>query len=421
MKVAFLKLLIPLLFFSSSLLWSASVDTNLTTVDTLIKRVLETHPKLGASRMQIKAAKSGVDAAEWGYYPTPSIDLGGGKNSSTLARLEQPLWAGGRIDATYDISVSKQRESEVALDESAYTLIETLLKTVQNLTQSRGRISALNDGLQQLLEFNGMLDRRIEAGVSSTADRELIKSRLAQINTDLTIAKTAEKTACSQLRLITSQPMVSCELDAPLNPRAMSDMSIEPMIQRMTGSHPSLLKTAFQIQTAEFERDKEEAILWPTVALRAEYQKGSVYNDFATGESIVYLSVQMNPGAGLSSLSSIEASEAKIQQLRFSKLSLEQELTESLLRDYDDYRSALDRVQGTSLSIDASQKVLESYSRLFLAGKRQWLDLVNSSKEVTQNKINLADLLATAYISAYRLQLKTGELITPLGNTHEQH
>jgi len=417
MKVDFLKLFFALLFFFVSTLAGAPNASNLTTLDSLIECVLETHPKLGASRMQIKASKSGVDAAEWGYYPTPSLDLGGGKNSSTLARLEQPLWAGGRIDATYDISVSKQRESEVALDENAYLLIETLLKTVQNLTQARGRIVALTDGQKQLEEFNSMLDRRIEAGVSSIADRELIKSRIAQISTDLTIAKTSEITSCSQLRLITAQPALSCELNAPLSPEPLSNGTIEPMIQKMVASHPSLLKSEIQIQIAEYEKTKEQSKLWPTVALRAEYQKGSVYTDLANESTTVYLSMQMTPGAGLSSLSSIEASEAKIQQLRFTKLGLEQELTEGMLRDYDDHRSALDRVQGTNLSIDASQKVLESYSRLFLAGKRQWLDLVNSSKEVTQNKITLADLLATAYVSSYRLKLKTGELIAPLGKT----
>lgn len=367
--------------------------------------------------MQIKASKSGVDAAEWGYYPTPSLDLGSGKNSSTLARLEQPLWAGGRIDATYDISVSKQRESEVALDENAYTLIESLLQTVQNLTQARGRIRALTEGQKQLDEFNAMLNRRIEAGVSSTADSELIKSRLAQITTDLTIAKTAERTACSQLRLITSQSDVSCALDADRTPSSVADASAETMIAQMLNTHPSILKSTIQIQTAEYEKNKAKAALWPTIAVRAEYQKGSVYNDFGTENSMVYLSAQMNPGAGLSSLSSIEASESTIQQLRFNKLTLEQELTQALLRDIDDHRSALDRVQGTNLSIDASQKVLESYTRLFLAGKRQWLDLVNSSKEVTQNRINLEDLLATAYVSSYRLKLKTGELIAPLGKS----
>lgn len=415
MKVDCLKHSVIGILLLTSALWGASNDSNLSTIDTLVTRVLETHPKLSASRMQIKASKSGVDAAKWGYYPTPSLDLGGGKNSSVLARLEQPLWAGGRIDATYDISLSKQRESEVALDENAYTLIDSLLQTIQNLIQARGRIRAITEGQKQLEDFSTMLHRRIEAGVSSLADQELIKARLAQINTDLTIAKIAEKTACSQLRLITSQSDISCALDADRTPSLDTQYTSEEMIAQMLKTHPTLLKSTIQIQTAEYEKHKAKAVLFPTVSLRAEYQKGSVYNDYGTENSLIYLSAQITPGAGLSSLSGIEASEATIQQLKFNKLTLEQDLTQSLLRDIDDHRSALDRVKGITLSVEASQKVLESYTRLFLAGKRQWLDLVNSSKEVTQNRISLEDLLATATVSAYRLKLKTGQLITPLG------
>jgi adhesin transport system outer membrane protein len=385
-------------------------------VESLITQVIETHPKLKSSRMQISASKSGVDAAKWGYFPTPSVDFGTGKNKSTLARLEQPLWTGGRLDATYDISVSREREAQVALDESAYSLTETLLKIAQSLTSARGRIVALQDGLDQLTVFGALLDRRIEAGVSSSADKELLRSRIAQISTDLTVAKTAENTACSQLRLITSQSDRSCVLDAPSDIVVDATLSPSVMIEKMNRTYPTLLESDIQVQTAIYESDKEKSVLWPTVSARAEYQKGSVYNDFNNeSQSLVYLNIGMNPGAGLSSLSSIEASEAKIQQLKFNKLTLEQELTESLLRDFDDYTSAASRATGQNVAIDASQKVLESYQRLFLAGKRQWLDLVNSSREVTQNKITLADLYATAYISRYRLQLKTGELISPLG------
>jgi adhesin transport system outer membrane protein len=61
-------------------------------------------------------------------------------------------------------------------------------------------------------------------------------------------------------------------------------------------------------------------------------------------------------------------------------------------------------------TIDASKNVLESYTRLFVAGKRQWLDLVNSSRELTQNKMALADLKASYVTSAYRLALKNGDI-----------
>ena len=39
--------------------------------------------------------------------------------------------------------------------------------------------------------------------------------------------------------------------------------------------------------------------------------------------------------------------------------------------------------------------------RLFITGKRQWLDLVNASREVTQSQISLATLRAVFVTSAY--------------------
>ena len=61
-------------------------------------------------------------------------------------------------------------------------------------------------------------------------------------------------------------------------------------------------------------------------------------------------------------------------------------------------------------TITASQKVMESYKRLFLAGKRQWLDLVNSSREVTQNLVQLAAFRATLITANYRLALQQGDM-----------
>jgi adhesin transport system outer membrane protein len=54
--------------------------------------------------------------------------------------------------------------------------------------------------------------------------------------------------------------------------------------------------------------------------------------------------------------------------------------------------------------------VLKSYSRLFLAGKRQWLDLVNMSREVTENQVSMATVKAMYITAAYRLALHSGNI-----------
>jgi adhesin transport system outer membrane protein len=118
----------------------------------------------------------------------------------------------------------------------------------------------------------------------------------------------------------------------------------------------------------------------------------------------------MSPGAGLSALSGIQSAESKILQVQSDKLTKEMELSDALMRDYEDYHASIDRIDGIDKTIIASQNVLDSYTRLFIAGKRQWLDLVNSSRELTQNKLTLADLKATLVVSAYRLSLKNGNI-----------
>jgi adhesin transport system outer membrane protein len=109
-------------------------------------------------------------------------------------------------------------------------------------------------------------------------------------------------------------------------------------------------------------------------------------------------------------LSGIQSAESKILQVQSDKLTKERELSDSLMQDYDNYHASMDHIDRMNKTIEASQNVLDSYTRLFIAGKRQWLDLVNSSRELTQNKLTLADLKATLVVSAYRLSLKSGNI-----------
>jgi len=379
-------------------------------VETLMNASFKTYPSIQVSRYIIQGANAQVDGAKWSYFPTPSVDVSqaSGRRSMTF-RLDQPLWTGGKLDASLDIAQSRKNESEFALDENSYLLVENFLRILQNYVQADRSITAYQEGKKQLELFEEMLTRRIEAGVSSLADRELIKSRLAQINADLTVTLLKRKTSQQQLELLISNRMecgIEFENEKVLNQNA----PIDKMMEQMLSSHPSLKKLTAQIKTAEAEKSKAKAALWPNVSLRAEHQNGSLYFDQTNNNNQLYVNIQASPGAGLSSFSNIQNAEAKVLQVQSEKLTKERELSDSLMRDYQDYHASMDRIEGMRKTIDASQNVLESYTRLFVAGKRQWLDLVNSSRELTQNQLALADLQATLVTSAYRLALKNGEI-----------
>jgi outer membrane protein TolC len=83
-------------------------------------------------------------------------------------------------------------------------------------------------------------------------------------------------------------------------------------IDEIRSTHPSLKRLAVRTEMAKTERDRAKAVLWPNVSLRGEYTNGSVYTDTRITDSLVYVSAQMSPGAGLSAFSGIESATSKI-------------------------------------------------------------------------------------------------------------
>lgn len=380
------------------------------TINELLIMSFNKHPSIKMSLEGFKNADAQVQAAKWNYFPNPTVGYSrnSGRTETTLS-LSQPLWTGGKLDATYEGAVSQRKTSEFAIEEERYTLYQTLLGVLQNYMQAKGEIVALEEGIIQLNSLKTMLDHRIDAGASSVADKELIKSKLAQSKADLAVAKSKLTTSYSQLELLLGEKF-ECSIDFEEKNILAQNESIEQIIDSMVKTNPSLKSLSTQIETAKSEIKKAKSMLWPSVSLQVSRQAGSMYYDSEVVNTSTYVTVQMSPGAGLSSLSNIESAEAKVLQLQYQKLAKQQELSNSIINYYNEYHTASERTYGTIETIDSSEKVFESFMRLFLAGKRQWLDLVNTSKDLIQYKVTLANLRSTRIITAYRLALAKGEI-----------
>ena len=75
-----------------------------------LSHVVKQHPSVQAALNQIESARQDLAGAKWQFGPTPSI--GSEKNNrpansltdsrTNFARLQQPLWTGGRLTAQLD-------------------------------------------------------------------------------------------------------------------------------------------------------------------------------------------------------------------------------------------------------------------------------------------------------------------------------
>lgn len=376
----------------------------------LIKSGLEKHPSIALVNEAIKVANSAVDSAKWGFFPTPSVDVSQkGSTNQTTARLDQPIWTGGKLTSAYDVASSKKDEMKISLEESKYNLIDNFIAVLQTYLVAKAQIEALTNGKTELLKFVSMLDRRIDAGASSESDMSLLKSRISQIDSDLVAARSKLELSKSQFEILSSIKVK--DVTTNLSSKISKPIDIEEAISKLKATSVVLRILEVQTKTAEYEVDSAKARFMPNLSVRAEHTKGSIYDDSDNDEdNLIYFALTANTGAGLTLLSEVEGARAKVMQLKFQQLTKEKELIELLVSHHNSMMASYNKAQSLKNTILSSKEVLDSYSRLFVAGKKQWLDLVNASRELMQNNQELASQEAMVKVLKYKLALTIGDI-----------
>jgi len=403
------RIVLIILFFYSLYAWG---DEKLT-LDTLIDATLKHHPSVKSAELAIKGANAGIDSAKWGYWPTPlvSVDNSEGRRS-TLFQISQPLWTGGKLDAAVDKATALKSESTADLEQSRYDLALKCIELYGTLIQTEGRLNALDESLKRLQKYDAMIRRRVEGGVSPLSDGELISNRIAQTRNERLNQSTLQKTALSQLRLLSGLNLQSSMIYTK-NFNYSSLISIQSLIDDACATYPIFKKQRAQINVAQYEFENAKAQLYPNLSAKAERQIGSLYEDGYSDNRFI-LSVSMNTGAGLSSYSNIQAAQLKIDQLAQNLETSKIDLAQKIESDYDNYRLLDERIRIADQSIRSSLEVLESYTRLFIAGKRSWLDVVNAARELTENQKLKSDMSVSSLISGERLRLYQGKTLVTL-------
>lgn len=390
-----------LVIFPSISLFS---DTNF---EDLVSKVTHNHPSISMSQEALKGTQEGVEGAMWQYFPTPSVDYSQGANSTqTVAKLEQPLWTGGKLDANYNKALSAEKEALFTLEERKYKLIEMILTHAQNYIQAKYSKQVLYDGIARLDSFSEMIDRKISAGISSSSDKKLLESRLTQIKSDLISTEHKEKIALKQISLLLGEEIPAINF---IDNISIENISTEELVSKIDGANPTLARLEQKVKGAIYDIDKQEAALYPTLTVAAEHKRGNIYVENSNErDSAIYLKLQSQFGAGLSTLSNIKQAKIELQRLKYEKQATQNELIDGFWQDYNNMLVSKNKIGNSKLNKELSREVFESNKRLFLAERKQWLDLVNSSKEVMDIDIALVDAKVMNMISKYKIALKTG-------------
>lgn len=387
-------------------------------VAALIRAALLQHPALRAQAGMQEAAKAGIEGAKWQYWATPSIGVEStdsrndpayrGDRTVTSLRLQQPLWTGGRLNGNLDKAEAQARVAEADLEATRQQIALRVVQAWSDATAAQGKLAAYEQSRAVHARLLSLVERRTREGASAQADIDLARSRLDGTEADLAAAQAQRATALDKLRLLVGRPVSAAELgDAGrLRPPEVSP-GIEALLSAARAQSPQLAKAAAQVQIAEAEVKLAAASLSPEVHLRAERQYGNFYQPNQDPQNRLFVSVSTAFGGGLSSLSGVDAARARRMaaqdDIQTQQLALDEQVHGDavLSRTAGERRARLERA-GVS-----SAEVAASWERQFLAGRKQWQDLMNAAREQTQNDIQLADTIATQHLTGWRLAILT--------------
>ncbi|MBF0215093.1 MAG: TolC family protein [Magnetococcales bacterium] len=373
----------------------------------LLEATRNNYPEIIARQRSVEAALAELEGAKWQRFPVPSLHTGlnseGGGISDPVIGLSQPLWTGGRITAGIDAAEARHGAADAEVLATRRSVLLRLAEAYSDLRRRQAQLDIHRLNVQRHEGLREMIDRRVKRQVSPDVDLNLANSRLFQAKNDLSQTVQSYSTGLMQLTELVGQKVTRLDLTDVQDLSGLPD-TLEKALELTIANSPSLIKQEFQLKAAQADVDSAEAAYWPQVVLRVENQFGKKTEHRAS------VSLESQLGAGLSSVTNIAAAQSRrnvmLEERRVALLQLQTTVVEA----WNTYTGSRYRLDNNQANRKTAALIFESYTRLYVAGQKSWLDVMNSAKESFSTALAVEDTEADKLSAGLSLLFYTGVL-----------
>jgi adhesin transport system outer membrane protein len=372
---------------------------------------------MSVARENIAAADSGVSGARWGFAPTPSISAnnaltrdsgstyGGDKTVSVLG-LRQPIWTGGKLTAGLGLAEAQRNAAEADLESTRQQLALRVVQAWSDAIAANETVEAYTSSYLNHERLLKMVTRRAQEGASAESDVHLAQARFDAVHADLLAAKARGTNAVNRLHLLIGRlPHVPRSVNVPPIGKLLmvpDEARIDALLQS-----PAVARARADISIAQSSIDGARAAVMPNLSLRMERQFGSQSDSGPSADSRVFLDFTTSFGAGLSAVKAIDAAKAKYNAA-LNNLEVEQlSVSEQVEADLESLAALGPRVQSLKMAVTSNEGVVNSWERQFLAGRKQWQDLMNAARDESGARAQLAEAVGQQQLIGWRLIILT--------------
>lgn len=383
-------------------------------INSLISQAIQTHPLVGSARAEQQATTEGINAAKLNMLPTPSISTGYDRENDIVSQISirQPLWTGGKLTANVNQAIFDDKAAVERIYEQQNQVAKTTIEAWQSYITAVTKQRVYLENLKQLNDFEAMMKRRVDQGVSARIELELATNRILQEQNALQAAAEQQRIAAARLEQIVGQPLSQgSALSVPnievlVNQAKSQAASFEQMaFNQASFYNPTVVKEYFQIESAKQEVEAQQASRYPTIYAQYEH---AYYHKDKEDDGKLSLGLSYDPGAGFSNLSLARASQARVNSLVQNQEASRRNVMEDIQVQYQQFASAKDREAALVAAVAGAQIVVNSYRRQFIAGRKSWLEVLNAVREHSDYQIQLVQTRADILGAFYKLQVEFG-------------
>jgi adhesin transport system outer membrane protein len=386
----------------------------------LIAASLEIHPTIQAQQAQLQASESEIELARQQFLPSlslsweraqtnnPADNAYTSKHPVALARLQQPLWTGGRLTASLGKAEAQNRLAMAQLSEARLQLSLRVVQTYGEWWAAQQKTQALNDSLLVHAELKRLISHRAQQGAAAQGEVTLSTARLEQTRAELQNTRMQAALALAKLQQLSQQSLETQHLqNSGMHLPTIQTESEDELFAQAVNHAPALQRLQSQQTFLSHEREEKEAGRWPEIYVRAEHQSGSHNAAQTFTTSRVFIGLSASTGAGLSLARQMDILLQREKSLEADVAAARLTLREQISTDVQWLNTSLDRMNSLTAHAQANQTINEAYARQFNAGRKTWIDVMNAARELTQSHLQLAETKTAALTSAWRLQLLT--------------
>lgn len=359
----------------------------------------------------VTAAGFERDAAEWGRYPTVSVDAGAGQSANSVAptstlRVEQPLWAGGRIDGQIDAARAQVSAAELAELDTRRRLAEETAVAYVGWMDAAARVEIARESAAALADLLTYVRRRETEGLASLADVSIGKARYSSALALIEEQNGALEQARAQLEALT---ITRIERGIPVSVPAVPDRTAADTEAAYVASSQLVAQRRAEVESARAQAAVRRAAMFPKVALRFEhftYPNNGGLTPPSDSRALVVL--QFSPDAGLASYSGAQAAQSRIESARAQLAADENDARLRARANWAEHMTSRRQVAELEPQVEALDTSMASFMRQFEAGRKSWLELLNTQREVVDARLALSRARTSRDQSALRLMVNTG-------------